>query len=70
MSSVLSHPTMPEDCEGATLEKRYRIDITAQIVPGEEPTPEQIRDFFNAFFSEGFQNVWRAATCDQVSAVP
>jgi hypothetical protein len=70
MSSILSHPTMPENCVGSTIEKRYVVEITAQIAPGEEPTPEDIRDFFNAFFSEGFRNVWRAATCDSVKSIP
>jgi hypothetical protein len=70
MSSVLQNPTMPENTVGHTITKRYVVEITAEITPGEEPTPEQIRDFFNAFFSEGFKDVWRAATCERVSAKP
>jgi hypothetical protein len=58
---------MPENTVGKTITKRYVIEITAEIAPGEEPTAEQIRDFFNAFFSEGFKDVWRAATCDSVT---
>lgn len=67
MSSMLQHPTMPENTVGATITKRYVVEIAAEVAPGEEPTVEQIRDFFNAFFSEGFKDVWRAATCDRVT---
>ncbi len=70
MSSILQHPTMPENTTGSTITKRYLVEITAEVAPGEEPTPEQVRDFFNAFFSEGFKGVWRAATCERVKAKP
>jgi hypothetical protein len=70
MSSVLQHPTMPENTTGRTITRRYTVEITAEVAPGNEPTPEQIRDFFNAFFSEGFKDVWCAATCDQVKRKP
>jgi hypothetical protein len=58
--------TMPEDTSGETRTRRYSVEITAYYVPGEEPTEDQIQDFFNAFFSEGFKLIWRAATCDDV----
>jgi hypothetical protein len=70
MASLLSNPVMPEETDGPTVTKRYVIEVTAHVKPGEEPTPEQVRDFFNAFFSEGFKQVWRAATCDKVESLP
>jgi len=70
MFTRLPESTQPEDTRGSIRKKRYSVEITVLFSPDEEPTEQQIQDFFNAFFSEGFKLIWRAATCDNVKELP